>query len=38
MAILEREGRPYLVCTLNRGVVGGEPIMAGGAYSVTHFD
>jgi hypothetical protein len=27
VAILENEGGPYLVCTHNRGLVGGRPIL-----------
>ena len=47
---LEPEGEPviaifethnptlYMICTPNRGVVRGDPILAGDAYSVTNFD
>lgn len=41
VAIFEtEEGGPYLVCTENRGVVRGEPILVGlgEVYNVTYFD
>lgn len=38
VAILEREGGPYLVCTHNRGVVRGEPILVGGVKEVVYFE
>ena len=40
MAILEHEGGPFLVCTHNRGVTGGEPILVGleEVHNVVYFD
>lgn len=40
VAILEVEGGPYLVCTENRGVLRGEPILVGSSehYRVIYFD
>ena len=39
VAILESEGGPYLVCTHNRGVAGGRPILIGSdqPVAVTYF-
>ena len=35
MAILENQGSPYLVCTHNRGLAGGRPILVGTDQPVT---
>lgn len=40
LVILEREGGPFLVCSANRGVARGEPILVGTGepYEVVYFD